>query len=58
MEQVYDISTLSNHSAILSAMIVVGLIALYLFGCMKEARYYTFMRNGTFIRARSESSEV
>jgi hypothetical protein len=58
MDADYDVSTLSNHSAILSATIVVSLIALYVFGCMTEARYYTFMRNGVFIRSRSESSEI
>ena len=58
MDADYDVSTLSNHSAILSGMIVISLIALYVFGCMTEARYYTFMRNGTFVRARSESSEI
>ena len=58
MDADYDVSTLSNHSAILSATIVISLIALYVFGCMTEARYYTFMRNGVFIRSRSESSEI
>lgn len=58
MDADYDVSTLSNHSAILSGMIVISLVILYAFGCMTEARYYTFMRDGTFIRARSESSEI
>ena len=58
MDADYDVSTLSNHSAILSGLTVISLIVMYVFGCMTNARYYTFMRNGVFIRSRSESSEI
>ena len=58
MDSVYNISTITNYNAILSSMILFSLIALYIFGCMTSARYYLFMKNGTIIRERSESTEV
>ena len=58
MDSVYNISTITNYSIILSSLTVFSLILLYTFGCMTGARYYLFMKNGTIIRERSESTEV
>ena len=58
MDSVYNISTITNYSIILSSLTVFSLILLYTFRCMTGARYYLFMKNGTIIRERSESTEV
>jgi hypothetical protein len=52
------LEVLANQTALVSAFAVSGLIIMYVFGCMTNARYYLFMRNGTLIRERSESSEI
>jgi hypothetical protein len=49
---------LANQTALVSAFALTALIIMYVFGCMTNSRYYLFMRNGTLIRERSESSEI
>jgi hypothetical protein len=49
---------LANQMALVSAFALTALCVMYICGCMTNARYYLFMRNGTLIRERSESSEI
>ena len=52
------LETLANEAAFISAFATLGLALLYMVGCMTNARYYLFMRNGVILRERSESSEI
>jgi len=58
MDQEYNGLLLTNVIIGISLICLVAIIIMQTLNCIKNERYYTVLRNGVFIRQRTESSEI
>lgn len=58
MDQEYNGLLFTNITIGISLVCLVTITIMLYLKCIKNERYYTIVRNGIFVRKRTESSEI